>query len=189
MRLVLCLLAAAAAAGCSAQCSEPTYGGTATDEAWLSLQDALERATVDDARASRLVAPASGAPLSIGSSPPVFTWTSGLVARAPGKPAPAAAGRARWSVLDLLLPAAHAHGAPMSGAGTLVEFLVNGQTCVVRHLTSRTAWTPNDYDWSRLAGLQNKPVTVALTAAYFEGNRVTEGPYLPSAQLEMQLVP
>jgi hypothetical protein len=84
---------------------------------------------------------------------------------------------------------AHAHGTPMSGPGHLISLKVQGLACPIRHFTSNTSWTPTGAEWQKLSDFKNKALTIDMVSAYFQSNRVTEGPYKPSAAATLQLVP
>jgi hypothetical protein len=174
----------ALASGCDI-CVEPAYEGKATDEALLSLLDVEKDAAADDTKAGLVFAPTGEA--SVGGSAPTFEWTTGLSASAP-KPLPATR-TARSMISELLYGTAHAHGTPMAGPGHLISLKVQGLACPIRHFTSLTSWTPTGAEWQKLADSKGKTLTIEMVSAYFSSNRVTEGPYKPSAPATLQLVP
>jgi hypothetical protein len=184
-RIVLAVASAGLLAACEV-CVEPSYAGNATDEAYLSLLDVEKTATTDDTRVALFTLPQSGSEASLSAAGPTFEWTTGLTAMAP-RPVPTAPARHRWS--ELFWGTAWAHGAPMTGPGHLVRLKVQGLACPVQHFTSRTSWAVSGAEWQRLSAQKGKTLAVEVLSAYFSSNRVTEGPFEPSAPTSLQLVP
>jgi hypothetical protein len=80
MRLLTSTLALLAC-GCGNKCPEPQYEGKASDEAYLTMVDAEQRATADGMKAAQLQL-ADGAVLP-SDTLPTFTWTSTLASASP----------------------------------------------------------------------------------------------------------
>lgn len=167
-------------------CPEPTYAERATDEAYQELLLAAKGATADDALAAQVFSPASGSQAQLSAEPPVFEWTSGLLARAEPRAAP---GRGGWRLLDALLPAAHAHGVAMNGPGHLLRLKGRGMACPLSHFTSRTSWAVAPYQWARLAEQSGQTLTLEVLSASFSSNKVVDGPYKPSTAPTLILIP
>jgi hypothetical protein len=184
-RALFAALSAASLPACEV-CVEPTYAGKATDEAYLSLLDVEKDAAADDSKAAQLTLPAPGAELSLAGAGPTFEWTTGLMASAPRR-APASPTQRIWA--ELGYGSAHAHGTPMAGPGHLIRLRAQGMQCAVQHFTSNLSWAVTGAEWQRFLDFKNKPLTVEVLSAYFQSNRVTEGPFKPSSQLSLQLVP
>lgn len=183
------LFAAASAASLAAceVCIEPSYSGKATDEAYLALLDVEKNATVDDGKAAQFTLPASGSDVSLAGAGPAFEWTTGLMAAAPRAAPPASPARRVWA--ELGYGSAHAHGTPMAGPGHLIRLRAQGMQCAVQHFTSNTFWNVSGSEWQRFLDFKNKPLTVEVLSGYFQSNRVTEGPFKPSSQLTLQILP
>ena len=138
------------ATGCDkeeeSKCGEPLYGGSASDEAYMTMVDAQSRPT-DSSRAVNLMSPTEGEVFATGAAAPRFEWTSPLRASleqntssryALARP-PASRGVLSW-VAELLVPTAEAHLPPYTGDIYLVEVTVPGRECPVQLLTSELAW-------------------------------------------------
>ena len=166
------------------ECGEPLYAANATDEAWHGLVDAMKRPP-DSSRAVDLLSPTQGQVYTADAAAPRWEWSSPLASRERGNSEGMLALQARprpgRSVLawvgELLVPTAHAHLPPYTGDLYLVEVSVPGRTCPVRVLTSELAWQLDTESWSTLREAAGKELTVQVTSAYLEQNRVTEGPY------------
>ncbi len=185
-RAVLAASSALSLAACEV-CVEPSYTGKATDEAYLSFLDVEKDASTDDSKAALFTLPASGSDAPLAATGPAFEWTSGLMAHAPRAVPTTSPLRRAWN--ELGLGTAHAHGTPMVGPGHLVRLKVQGLQCPVQHFTSNTFWNVTATEWQRLSTFKGKSLTVDVVSAYFQSNRVTEGPFKPSSQLSLQLVP
>ncbi|WP_437874975.1 hypothetical protein [Sorangium sp. So ce513] len=169
------------------------YEGGATDEAL----DVLLAATPKDDPAQGTVfdAPEDGATLP-GDAPPELTFhIAGAAQGAAPRAAPAlrrAAGgaavdpRARepgaatspaWADLGALLGparAAQAHGTPVNGRAYLLVFSTPGHEGLLRVFTTRLSYTPDAAAWDKLRAA-GAPITVDVTNAIFENNRIVQG--------------
>ncbi len=109
----------------------------------------------------------------------------------------AGAGPFRWSVGSLAVvpqrypsffgALAYAHGHPVTGTATYLRILDASGTALVAAFTTAPGYAPSNTDAAALAAYLTAKgaaatVTVELTAARFENDRVTEGPFrAPSA--------
>jgi hypothetical protein len=166
------------------ECGEPLYAGKATDEAWRAMVDARTKAA-DASRAVTLLSPTEGEVYTANAAPPRWEWTSPLRASlqrsAPGALALAAPRSSRsftaW-LGELLVPTAHAHLPPYTGDLYWVEVSTPGGKCpVAQVLTSELSWQLDATSWAELGKNADKQLTVQVTSAYLQENRVTEGPY------------
>ncbi len=73
-------------------------------------------------------------------------------------------------------PVAHAHGDPISGAAYYLVFSSASDKNIVEVFTTNTDYSPGPDEWAKLKGVEGS-VSVRLTWAQFESNRVTEGPW------------
>jgi hypothetical protein len=73
-------------------------------------------------------------------------------------------------------PVAHAHGDPISGAAYYLVFSSASDKNIVEVFTTNTDYAPGPDEWAKLKGVEGS-VSVRLTWAQFESNRVTEGPW------------
>lgn len=156
--LVGLFLLGAAACGHSASdaCGQPEYGGKASDEAWLSMVDGEARTVADDAKAAAFTTPAEGAAVP-SATPAAFNWTGGAVASS-NKP----------------------HLPPVTGAIYYIKVTIPGRVCPLRALTTTTTWTPSAASWAIIAAATGT-VSASIQSAYLRENRITEGPYRPTA--------
>jgi hypothetical protein len=153
------------------------YVGGTTDEAWISMDEAME--IVDDADAPMLVDPSG--PVAR-TAPVAFTWTPGAVAAVPpGR------GAFREELAALLTgrARAQAHGTPYTGAMYRLTIEVPGGE-VVRVLAASTTWTPDAATWARLTG-GGSPLSIEIAAAYARLNRVEEGPFVRATPATVEL--
>jgi hypothetical protein len=165
-----------------AECGEPLYAGRATDETWRAMVDARTKAP-DTSRAVTLLSPTEGEAYTANAAPPRWEWTSpqaSLQRTAPGALALAAPRASRsfaaW-LGELLVPTAHAHLPPYTGELYWVEVSTPGAECpVAQVLTSDLSWQLDANTWAEL-GKQTGALSVQVTSAYLQENRVTEGPY------------
>lgn len=197
-RLASFVLATAALAACDDHagptindpCGEPAYGGAASDEAWLSIVDAEKNTQADDAHAATIMAPAEGQVLPA-TSPPTFAWTSPLsAARLPdGKASGAHARPTPWwrRARSLFVGTAHAHLPPVTGTVHYLKIAIPGAACPVRAFTTLSSWTPDAAAWSKLTAAAGQTLTLEIVSAYLRDNRVTEGPYRPTAPRSFQI--
>jgi hypothetical protein len=181
------LLRAVLALGLSA-CSGPaapddviyTYG--ATDEAWLTIDDAAP--IVDDARAPRLLTPSM--PLPRAGGPPVFTWDGGSVgtasARAPDRAAPTTFDR----VVRELFPVARAHLPPVTGPMYRLVIQPPGGAPPVRVLSGQPQFAPSGEMWGRMNRADGF-LSIELVGAYLETGRITEGPSARTMDAEVEV--
>lgn len=172
--------------GGAADISDVVYAGGATDEALEALVEAT--LVTDASQAATFTAPANGA--TVPSTPsPVFAWKVGA---APSNPAPPPApttslftpptrswsDRAASSLAALLLgdvPAAYAHGTPVSGAAYFVVFSTSKDAKLLRVFTTETSYTPEAADLAKLTGA-GEAIHAIVTHAEFEENRIaTDG--------------
>jgi len=174
------------AAGCGkdeeSKC-QPLYGGSATDEAWMTMVDAQSKPT-DSSRAVTLMSPTEGEVFAAGAAAPRFEWTSPLRASleqntssryALARPA-ASRGVLSW-VAELLVPTAEAHLPPYTGDIYLVEVTVPGRECPVQLLTSELAWQVDSESWKAMEEGAGQELRLQVTSAYLQDNRLKEGPY------------
>jgi hypothetical protein len=174
-------------AGCGGEeeskCGEPLYGGSATDEAWMTIVDARSKST-DSSRAVTLVSPTEGETFAAGVAAPRFSWTSPLRAsleqNTPSRYATARPPRSRgvlsW-VAELLVPTAEAHLPPYTGDIYFVEVTVPGRECPVQLLTSELAWQVDSASWQTMNEAAGQDLRIQVTSAYLQDNRLKEGPY------------
>lgn len=166
--------------------------GDVTDETLAGFVTALEEGPPleDPAQGPVIAKPAQGEELPNGTVP-TFSWTFGSSARrAPATPAVMWASLRLAAARDLtafsaplreLLSAprsAHAHGTPYNGVATFVELTAKDGTRLLRVLTSEQELTPSQSAWDAMAKAP-QPVTIKLTSAVFEENRVAAdgGPF------------
>jgi hypothetical protein len=165
------------------KCGEPLYGGSATDEAWMTMVDAQKKAA-DASKAVTVTAPAEGEVHPANTPPPRISWTSPLRASlerdTPGRLALAfprpSRGPLAW-LGELLLPTAEAHLPPFTGDIYLVQVTVAGRECPVQVLTSELSWQVDEDSWAIMAGAKDQPLSVQITSAYLQDNRLKEGPF------------
>jgi len=171
-----------------AECGEPLYAGTATDEAWMTMVDARKR-TVSAERAVTLVSPAPGETYAADAPPPRWTWSSPLRASlerpASDSRLTLAHPRAKRSPLawlgELLLPTAEAHLPPYTGDIYWVRVTVPGRACPVEVLTSELEWQLDAATWSTLGEARDQDLSIEVMSAYLVNNQVTEGPFRPES--------
>lgn len=167
------MLASAVASGCAGDCEPAVYGGKASDEAWMSVRDALANAQVDEAKAPTVTSPESGAQFSDGARPTEFAWTSPLSARRDVQPwSPSKRGFSPWS---LIIGTAEAHLPAVTGEVFLLEVGKQAETCPYLVLTTDNAFSTDDGLKTRLS--TGGTFTATVTSVYLQDNRVTEGPY------------
>lgn len=182
---VFAVVVASLGAGCTEDCTvvEPEYAGEATDEVWSVLVGARADATAGD-DAATITAPATNAVVDA-ATPLTVAWDSPLRVAAhlpaPRLPQfPRAAPRAStWTdtLRNLVLPAAHAHLAPITSDVYLVEVDVPGRTCPVGVLTTDVSATFSDEAWAAIVDGDSGARTIRLLSAFVTENRITEGPF------------
>jgi hypothetical protein len=165
------------------QCGEPLYGGSATDEAWMTMVDAQKK-PMDSSRAVTVVSPIEGETFAGSAAPPRFSWTSPLRASlertSPGRLARARSRSSKGPLAwlgELLVPTAEAHLPPFTGDIYLVQVTVPGSQCPVEVLTSELSWQLDAASWNALAGTNGADLSLQVTSAYLQENRLKEGPY------------
>jgi hypothetical protein len=175
------------------------YEGKVTDESLLALDQGAP--AEGGAGAPQLTEPTAAEQSA--ETAPTFRWTFATAGARrdpvellrPGAPAPAP----RWAgpLRELLGPArellgparelvgplrelvgplraAHAHGTPYSGQATLLVFSTDADPKLLRVFTSETSYTPTDATWRKLVDAK-APITLSLTGAAFEQNRLAQG--------------
>ena len=145
------------------------YQGGATDEALAMLLGT----GVKPGGAVLLAAPTTG--ICSVSSADAFRWTLGSLASRP-----AAEPATRPSFFGAV---AHAHGVALTGSATFVRFLDDKGAVLAQAFTTALGYNLSNTDRTAMeafrarAGAPGAIMTVELTAARFESNRVVEGPF------------
>lgn len=112
-----------------------------------ALLELLAATPVEDAtQAAAFTAPAEGTALDP-ATVPTFTWEVGAVPR---------------------------HGDPVNGRAYLLVFATASDAELLRVFTTELSYTPDANAWSTVTGA-GAAVTVTITSAIFEQNRVTQG--------------
>ena len=180
---LLLLLGSACGKDEESQCGPPLYGGSATDEAWMTMVDAQKKGA-DASKAVTVMAPAEGEVHPANTPPPRISWTSPLRAslerHTPGRLALASPRPSRGPLAwlgELLVPTAHAHLPPFTGDIYLVQVTVAGRECPVQVLTSELSWQIDEDSWAIMAGAKDQALSIQITSAYLQDNRLKEGPY------------
>jgi hypothetical protein len=146
------------------------YESEATDEAWLTIDDATP--TIDDASAPHLLTPTGTIASAVA---PTFTWDGGAVAGAMVRGLPARPSF--FARLEAeLFPVAHAHEPPVTGAMYGLYFDL-GAMAPVRVLTGATTYTPDAASWARITAATSA-VTLEITGTYLNTGRIEQGPYV-----------
>jgi hypothetical protein len=165
------------------KCGEPLYGGSATDEAWMTMVDAQKKAA-DSSKAVTVTAPSEGEVFSLSTPPPRISWTSPLRAslerNSPGRLALASPRPSRGPLAwlgELLVPTAEAHLPPYTGDIYLVQVTVPGRECPVQVLTSELSWLVDQDSWNLMTDAKDQPLSIQITSAYLQDNRLKEGPF------------
>ncbi len=180
----------AATAGCgmpASSCPSPAYRGLASDEAYLSMLDAKARAVRGDPQAPVLQTPAQSEIFQAAASPlPTFRWSSPLRAEAPRPYRPRT--RSAWELArSLVVSDAWAHQPPVTSDLYYLEFSLPDQACPLTVLTSELFWPAEAEAWADFEKAGTAGVTLDVTSAYFEQNRVTEGPFSLSAPVRFEV--
>ncbi|WP_437630835.1 hypothetical protein [Sorangium sp. So ce854] len=165
------------------------YEGGATDEA---LEVLLAAEPKDDpAQGTVFDAPEDGAALPGDAAPELTFRIAGAAQGAAPRAAPAprraavdlrarepgAAGSPLWGELGALLGparAARAHGTPVNGRAYFLVFSTPGREGLLRVFTTRLSYTPDAAAWEKLRAA-GAPITVDVTNAIFENNRIVQG--------------
>ncbi len=165
------------------RCGELLYGGSATDEAWMTMVDAQKKAA-DSSKAVTVTAPSEGEVHPANTPPPRISWTSplraSLVRNTPGRLALASPRSSRGPLAwlgELLVPTAEAHLPPFTGDIYLVQVSVASRECPVQVLTSELSWQIDEASWAIMADAKDQPLSIQITSAYLQDNRLREGPY------------
>jgi hypothetical protein len=58
-----------------------------------------------------------------------------------------------------------------------VQVTVAGRECPVQVLTSELSWQIDEDSWAIMAGAKDQPLSIQITSAYLQDNRLKEGPY------------
>lgn len=156
------------------------YTGAATDEALEALLLAAPK--TDAAQGVVVDTPAAGAALPK-DVPPTIEWHVGgsSAAREPSAGerfvGAAKALASFWGPRE-----AWAHGAPVNGRAYLLVFSTPKSPELVRVFTTELSYTFDAASWTKLA-LTGEPVTLVVTNAIFEDNRVAQdgGPFTGKA--------
>lgn len=194
-RVLAGLLTLGALVGCQAgpECPEPAYAGGTTDEAWRALLDAEGRVKQGAAQAPVVTEPGGGS-VRAGEAPPTVRWTSPLAGLPPPLPVPGGrAGRSMlaraWDVVSsAVLPAAHAHGLPLTGDAYLVRLSTAGE-CPVEHFTTELSWTLTSEEWAQVRAGAPREVVLTVTSAEFRDNAVANGPFRPASAVSFRVEP
>lgn len=145
------------------------YGGLATDEALLAMLLLTEK--TDPAQGVVVDVPAAGASLPR-DIPPTLSWHVGGGSAAIDSFTGTRFVRAMSAMVDWMGPrVAWAHGAPVNGRAYLLEFSTPDAPGLVRVFTTELSYTFDAGTWGQLA-LQGKNITLRITNAIFESNRV-----------------
>lgn len=164
--------------------------GTATDEALAAFAAALEQGApqMSGAHTAVIDTPAADAVLSK-ATPTAFSWHFGTTAMKMNTHSnelsawPSLSPGAHKSASAFLSPlrellgaprAAHAHGTPFTGTATFLVFSTAANPTLLRAFTSETSFTPDSAAWTKL-GAAGSAITLTLTSADFENNRVVQG--------------
>ena len=174
------------------ECPEPAYGGDATDEAWRTMVDGDDRAIVGDEHAPALTEPAEAAEVSAAGTSLRIVWASPIararrVPRGPRRAVPAPAWPAGLG--SLLEGTAWAHLPPVTGDIYWLRLTVPGRVCPLEAVTTQLEWVVSGDAWQDVRAAVGQTVTIDLTSAYLNENRITEGPYRPSALRAVSVVP
>lgn len=69
---------------------------------------------------------------------------------------------------------AHAHGEPISGPAYFAVISSESEPELVRVFTTAREYLPTEEVWEKIKAV-NEPITVTVTAAEFDGNRIAQG--------------
>ena len=180
--------------GCTAECPEPAYGGKASDESYRTMVDARDDAIEDETSSPVITTPESDAVLDAAGDAPVFAWTSSLNASLGPSPLPGPAMRPRGPSLidiisDVVIPKAYAHLPPVTGDVYLLEVTWPERECPVAGHTTDLEWELDKDSWDALKEWRGgeEDLTLTITSAYLNENRVSEGPFKSSAPTKFRL--
>jgi hypothetical protein len=184
MRFLVTALLLLAACDTTDPCGEPTYGGKASDEAWLTILDGERSVKLDDAKAAQVTVPTEGQVFYAAAGAPKITWTSPLQAMRHQPSRSLWATVRGWFIAD-----AWAHLPPVSGAIHRVEISIPGEQCPVRTLTTELEWTIEPAGWERLKAAEGKTLELIITSAYLRENAITEGPFRRTTLRKLKVGP
>jgi hypothetical protein len=157
--------------------AQPEYRGTASDENYKSIVDALNSgpASTDPAHASTLDEP-SGTISS--DTPATFTWTN----PDPTAP-PVEGGCANQPALAVYTGLSIQHCPTLTGYVYWLQLdSIDGFDGV---LTSNTSWTPDADTWAKITANPG-PITGSLLTIYFTANVVDSGPWTSPISFTLQ---
>ncbi|AUX24735.1 hypothetical protein SOCEGT47_052740 [Sorangium cellulosum] len=170
-----------------AELDDVIYEGGATDEALVALLAAEPK--TDASQGTAFDAPEDGAALPGDTAPELSFHVGGAAIRTapPAGPAlrraagalPAArdGGAPVWAELGALLGpvrAARAHGTPINGRAYFLVFSTEAREGLLRVFTTKLSYTPDAAAWDKLRSA-GAPITVHVTNAVFENNRIAPG--------------
>jgi len=152
------------------------YGGAATDEALAALLLATPKAEATQAVVVDTPAADATLPKDV---PPTIEWhVKGSSASREVTPGERFVGAAKALGAWFGPREAWAHGAPVNGRAYLLVFSTPKSPELVRVFTTELSYTFDAASWTKLA-LTGEPVTLVVTNAIFEDNRVAQdgGPF------------
>jgi len=179
-------------------CGEPEYGGAATDEAFTSIVDGEKRVSADDTKSVAITVPTQSQVFQR-SAPPLLRWMPGSVSSSMSRLHVPASRRFAtrvptrekspfaW-VARLFESEAWAHEPPITGPLFYLHFTVPGRACEVRVLTTMTSYQVSTAAFDAFKAATG-PITLSITSAYVRENRITEGPYKPTAARTFTVAP
>lgn len=175
---------------------EPLYEGVATEEAWYTMVYALKQ-PMDSSLAPVIMSPTEGQSFATDARPPRFSWASPLRG-ALERDSPSRLARARpppsrnplvW-LGELLLPRAEAHDSiPYTGDIYLMQVFIPSRECPLEVLTSELSWQWDEDSWRTLSEAVGQPLSLQVTSAFLQFNRLKEGPYRQTALRSFRLHP
>jgi hypothetical protein len=173
-------------------CPEPFYAGEATDEAWQALVDAEDRVSTDNTNAPLIEIPAEGEVFPKSALAPRFRWSSAIALltapRSERRVELAHAPSLRERFEALLWSTAHAHLPPITGDVYYLR-LYTGASCSLDVMTTSLEWPVSADAWTAMQEAAGNGLVLDITSAYLTENRITEGPYKPSASRIFSVAP
>ncbi len=156
------------------------YVAGATDEALESVVGV--QATVDDAKAPVVSAPATNGEALTQLNPPTFAWSAAVASRE--------VSPLRRALSWASLREAHAHGDPNTGLVYYLEFFDSKNAPLLRVFTTKTTYTPDATDWSKLV-IAGGQISLRITGARVENNDLVAGggPFVASAPRTFSIAP
>jgi len=151
--------------------SDVIYAGQATDDALLRLLALPAQKVAGWGLA--IASPSSQATLPA-ASPVAFAYSQTTAQLR--RPSTGAFRRAFAELVALLGPerSAQAHGTPFNGTGTLLVVTDATGSPRLRVFTGQSSFMPDDAQWAGL-GAGPQPLTLTLTWAEFDDNRIPDG--------------